>query len=112
MQKLARFPMPLSEQCRVAELAASRRPGILRIHPLPNEFVRQQLKMRLRFQVKFRIGLLLSKKAANAGHKSKNPCIHRYFFASRRKTRPITPEIRSQFSVSTASCVRPRLVIE
>jgi hypothetical protein len=35
-----------------------------------------------------------------------------YFSASKRKTRPITPEIRSQFSVSTASCVRPRLVIE
>ena len=36
---------------------------------------------------------------------------HGYRSPSRRRTRPMTAAIRSQFSVSCASCVRPRAVI-
>ena len=40
-------------------------------------------------------------------------CPHTYpSSCSSRSTRPITSEMRSQFSVSTSSCFRPRLVME
>src|SRR5258708_3598469 len=104
--------MALPQQCRVAELTARGCTCIFRIHSLPNELLRQQLKMRLHLPVKFGVRLFPSEKTAYSGHKSKNRGSHGHFSASKRKTRPITPEIRSQFSVSIASCVRPRLVIE
>ena len=95
--------------CRTAAEQPTRH---LSDHAPLNELLGQQLKMRLRLQVELRIRLFLSEEAAYSGHQSKNPGSHGYFCASKRKTRPITPEIRSQFSVSTASCFRPCRVIE
>ena len=47
--------------------------------------------------------------ASRQGHPQPGP--HDYFCPSSRRTRPMTPEMRSQFSVSRTSCFDPLLVM-
>src|SRR5664279_5576640 len=68
--------MALLQQCSVAELTAGGCPGIFWIHSLPNELLRQQLKMHLHLTLKFGIRLFPSEMSAHFGNKSKNRGSH------------------------------------
>lgn len=85
---------------------------MLATHALANKPPRQEFKVRLDFVAELAIRLSLTEEAAEPRYKAKNQRGHDCFGPSRRRIRPITPEIVSQFDVSIASCLSPRLVIE
>jgi len=79
---------------------------------LPNKPLRQKFKVHRDFVAKLAICCGLTEETTDPRYKAKNQRDHDYFGPSRRKIRPITPEIASQFDVSTACRLNPRLVIE
>ena len=66
--------------------------------------------MRLQFLFELAITLAFPEQSLQFGKEDAQHPVHPCF--SSRRTRPITPAMRSQFSVSTASCFMPTLVIE
>jgi hypothetical protein len=58
------------------------------------------------------IGLMALEKAFQAGKNESQRIHHGYPSLSSRNTRRITPELRSQFSVSRSNCFSPRFVME
>jgi len=83
---------------------------------LPDKPLGEQLQMFLDLVVELAVAMVPAQKTAQLRRKSPQPrfslCAHDSLAASSRSTRPITPEIRSQFSASTSSCFSPRLVME
>src|ERR1700677_4185185 len=96
-EECARLSLPLVQYCRVTELTARRENRIFPAHALANKFFCQQFEVHPHFTVELGVGSLLSEKTAYSRRKSENPGSHCYFCPSRRKTRPITLEIRSRF---------------
>ena len=68
--------------------------------------------VRFDFIVEFAVGPALAEETANSRKNAAKPCRHHYRWPSKRKTRPIIPEMVSQLAVSIANCFCPRLVIE
>jgi hypothetical protein len=61
--------------------------------------------------LKLQVVRLIANRPADPRPQSQKPADHDFWLGS-RSTRPITPEISSQSSVSFASCFRPLFVIE
>jgi hypothetical protein len=116
---------PQSHSCRsaligstgIAELPPRGQGGFFPGHPLRHESVREQLQVFLDFVIETIITWLFAQKPAHPRRERPQPrlstCPHTYpSSCSSRSTRPITVEMRSQFSVSTSNCFRPRLLME
>src|SRR6266508_1600545 len=102
----------LLQQCHVSELAARGPSGLDLGHPLADISLGEQAQMRLDLVVELSIRLTISEQSSKSRYQGAQIVGHFYSWPSSLGTRPITPEIRSQFSVSSASCFRPLFVIE
>jgi hypothetical protein len=102
----------LSEKGCISKLASRRSSGVVGLYALEDEAVRQHLDMQLDFVFEFVAGPSPVKEPPKPCREQANPDRHGYFSPCRLSTRAMMPENRSQFSVSTASCLRPLLVIE
>ena len=98
-------------QCGVAELPPRCEHGGFRRHALPPIALRQQSDVFLDLVLKLEVALFIANRATDPRPQFPQPTDHDFSLAN-RSTRPITPEIRSQSSVSFASCFRPLFVIE
>ena len=104
--------MLLLQQSSITKLAPSPVGSFCSRHSLMNKPLREQFDVRLQFIAELVVRFSLAEEPAKSRNRTTNPGEHDYFSPSRRRTRPMTPEIRSQFSVSIANCFSPRLVIE
>ena len=111
-KKGARLQLPFAQYGRVAELTARCKSGIVRRHPLPQKSIGQHSQVFLHFIIELPIGFLQRQQPRDLCKKGMKRSHHRQPCLSSRNTRPITPEMRSQFSVSRASCFRPDRVME
>src|SRR5262249_2297710 len=93
----------------VAELPARGEFGLIGGHSLTLVALRQQAQVRANFIAELAIRLA-THQSCEAGHPKPEPRDH--FWPSRLNTRPITPEMRFQFSVSRANCFCPFFVME
>src|SRR5215472_546250 len=95
------------QQGRVAELPPGSQRGVFRTHALPDISFDEQVEMFLDFGVEFQIARSRTEHSTNSLHQIADEAHDNYLWPSNRRTRPMTPEIRSQSSVSRASCFRP-----
>jgi hypothetical protein len=102
----------LPQQSDVAELAARGSGGLGFTHALANISLGEQAQMRLDLVVEFLVSFATSEQSPESSRQRAQIVGHLYSCPSSLNRRPITPAIRSQFSVSRASCLRPLLVIE
>src|SRR5262245_30112155 len=106
----------LLQQGRVAELSPRCCCRVRPRHPLRDESVGKQRQVFLDLVPEFTRVLLSAQEPAHLRGKRLEPGLstrpHGFRPCSRRSTRPITPEMRSQFWVSASSCFSPRLVME
>jgi hypothetical protein len=108
----AHFAIDLLQQRDVSELAA-RGPGGLGLgHPLAYISLGEQTQVRLDLVVELLIRFAVSEQSSKPRRQRAQMMDHLYPWPSSFNSRPITPAIRSQFSVSSASCLRPLFVIE
>jgi hypothetical protein len=103
---------PLLEQRDVSELASGGLGGLILGHPLANISFGEQAQMRLDLLVEIPLHSAISEQFAKFRRQGAQIVGHLYSWPSSLNRRPITPAIRSQFSVSRASCFRPLFVIE
>ncbi len=75
-------------------------------------FAIQQSDMFFHLGFKLQIAKLAAKRTTHPLAHLPEPSRDHYLWPSSRNTRPITPEIRSQSSVSFANCFRPLFVME
>ena len=106
-RKRLHSPAILPEESGVAKLPARGTRSFIRQHSLPRVPFGKERDVSCDFVVEIKIAVPL-KEAAQLPNDSVE---HRYFSGTSWSTRPITPAIRSQFSVSRASCRRPVRVI-
>ena len=90
---------------RAARMAASA------VMPSPPIALRQQSDVFLDLVLELEVAPFIANRATDPRPQFSQPADHDFSLAN-RSTRPITPEIRSQSSVSFASCFRPLFVIE
>src|SRR5262249_17632088 len=102
----------LLQQCDVSELASGGPSGLGLGHPLVDISLGEQAHVRLDLIVELLIRSAISEQSPKSRHKDAQIMDHLYPWPSNFNSRPITPAIRSQFSVSSASCLRPLFVIE
>ena len=102
----------LSQQSGIPKLALCRSFSITGFHTLKNEALFQHLDVELDLIFQFAPGSPLLKQCPKLCHENAYPAGHSYRSPCKLSTRAMTPEIRSQLSVSIASCFRPALVIE
>src|SRR5580704_1757593 len=111
-EKATRVAMPLAQQGGIAKLTAGHLGGLFQGHALTKITLGEQLQMRLQLIVKLAMDPGLRKQGLQFCNQDAQPAAGAHPCLSSRKTRPITPDMRSQFSLSTANCFRPRLVME
>src|SRR5579859_2852727 len=91
-----RLSLALFEERRIAELAPCCPGRVLPAHALANMPLRQKLNVRFYFVAKLAIRVSLSEQPTESRYESEDQRGHGYSPLSRRRTRPITPEIVSQ----------------
>src|SRR5579871_4227699 len=99
--------MALAQQRCISKLATGRCFRSRGFHPAGNELFLQHLDVQEDLVFEFAAGLPLSKQRAKLCHENPEPYGHDYCSPCRLSTRAMTLDIRSQFSVSIASCFRP-----
>src|ERR1700679_3416844 len=104
--------MVLFQQGRITKLAASGVGCFSSGHSLADETFCEQFDVRLDFVAELTVLFSLAEEPAKSRQGEANRGEHDYFCSSMRRTRPMTPGIRSQFSVSIVSRFSPRFVIE
>src|ERR1700722_20753862 len=104
--------MVLLQQSRITKLAAGGVGCFSSRHSLADEPLCKQFDVRLHFFAELTVRLSLAEEPAKSRQGAANRGEHDYFCPSMRRTRPMTPEIRSQFSVSIVSPFSPRFFLE
>src|SRR6185437_5977703 len=104
--------MLLAQKSRIAKLPSRRRCRARRLSTLLDQSVGQHLNVQLNLIFQIDYDTFSLNRCANFGCEHAKSIGHDHLPASSRSTRAITPEMRSQFSSSTASCFKPLLVIE
>src|SRR5262249_7926617 len=102
----------LLQQCDVSEPAACGPSGLGLGHPLADISLGGQAQVRLDLLVELWVRFAISEQSPKPVRQGAQIMDHLYSWPSSFNRRPITPAIRSQFSVSRASCFRPLFVIE
>jgi len=106
------FSSVLPQQGSVAELPSGSLMGFFRRHPLADIALGQQVQMVHDFGLKIRILVSIAEWATGLCQQSVKRCHRHHLCPSKRKTRPMTPEICSQSPVSLASCFNTLMVME
>jgi len=104
--------MVLLQQSSITKLAPGSVGCFWSRHSLADEPFCEQVDVSLYFIAELAVGFSQAEEPAKSRKGATNPVAHDYFCASRRRTRPMTLEIRSQFSVSIVSRFSPCFVIE
>src|SRR5262245_33610005 len=104
--------MILLEQCDVSELSAGGAGGLGLGHPLADISLSEHAHVRLDLVAEFSVCSAIPEQSPKFRRQGAQIVGHLYSWPSSLNRRPITPAIRSQFSVSRASCFRPLFVIE
>src|SRR6266542_3019385 len=98
--------MSLLQQCQVSELAARDPQGLGLGHSLADISLGEQTQVSLDLVVELSIHSAISEQSSKSRREGAQIVSHLSSWPSSFNRRPITPAIRSQFSVSSASCLR------
>src|SRR5438552_1624592 len=104
--------MLVLEGCAATYTNQRQAAGLLVLHPASLVVFSEHRHVRFEFFREVAIEGLASKESADSSDHAPDCGEHRYLRSPRSNNRPMTPEMRSQFSVSAASCFRPAFVIE
>src|SRR5207253_1017473 len=89
-----------------------RQHGGFRCHALPAIPLRQQSDVFFQLRLELQVARLVANRVPHSRPQLTKPSHDHCLYPSSRSRRSITPEIRSQSSVSLASCFKPLFVIE
>src|SRR5689334_15582721 len=106
------FPVFLFQPRDVAELATGCGFRLLRRQAAGAITLRQKVEMFLNLGIELGLPTTAAPQSAKPCTHGARTCDRVHFGPSRHRIRPITPEIRSQSSVSRTSCFSPSFVIE